>query len=495
MKEYSINQIQDLMDKGSLTAKKLVSDFLKRIKKIDQKGPQLNSIIELNPDALKIAEKIDKERQQGKIRGPLHGIPVIIKDNISTADKMMTTAGSLALEGHQPKNDAFVVQKLQEADAIILAKANLSEWANMRSARSCSGWSSRGRQTKNPYILDRNPCGSSSGSAVAVAANLCTISIGTETDGSIICPAHVNSVVGIKPTLGLVSRTGIIPISHNQDTAGPIARTVADAALLLGAIAGPDSEDEITIKEERMPVDYTKFLDPKGLEGARIGVPQRYFGKSEHVDSIVNDTLKVMEQSGATIINPIQIEIPEDLSKDEFTVLLYDFKNDLNNYLEKYGEEISSKTMKDLIEYNKKNKEKVMPYFQQEAFELAQEKGPLSDDEYKEALQKCHEFRDYLEEFFVNNKLDAIVAASGTPAWPIDLINGDFYIFGSSRPAAVSGFPSITVSAGYVFGLPVGISFTSQAFQEGKLIKIAYAFEQASKIRKPPGFKPTLKLP
>ncbi|MHA1836354.1 MAG: amidase [Candidatus Heimdallarchaeota archaeon] len=497
MKEYTIDEIQELMKEGKLTAKKLTEDYFERINEIDKKGPKLNSIIEINPDALDIAEKLDEERKNGKVRGPLHGIPIVIKDNIGTADKMQTTAGSLALEGHVPFEDSFIAKKLREAGAIILAKANLSEWANFRSTRSSSGWSSRGGQTRNPYVLDRSPCGSSSGSGVAVAANLCSVAIGTETNGSVICPAHVNSVVGIKPTVGLVSRTGIIPISHNQDTAGPMARTVKDAAILLGVIAGVDSDDPPIIENgEPLPGEYTQFLDVNGLKDARIGVARNFFGKNNLVDKVLNDAIDKMKEAGATIIDPTNFEIAKELSDAQFVVLLFDFKHDMNIYLAKYSNNPKIKTLKDLINFNKRNKEKVMPYFSQEIMVMAEEKGPITDKEYIEALENCRKFtrEEGIDKVMKEHKLDAIVAPSGGAAWPVDLINGDHFTFGSSSPAAVSGYASITVPAGYVFALPVGLTFIGGPYQEPTLLKITYAFEQKIKIRQKPKFLPTWKM-
>ncbi|MFW9972305.1 MAG: amidase [Candidatus Odinarchaeota archaeon] len=497
MNEYSIIEIQHLMDKGELSAKKLTEMYLTRIHEIDKQGPKVNAIIEINSEAKKIAEKLDEERKHNEVRGPLHGVPVIIKDNINTADKMQTTAGSLAFKGHNALEDAFIIKKLRDAGAVILAKANLSEWANFRSVRSTSGWSSRGGQTFNPYSLDRNPCGSSSGSAVAVAANLCSAAIGTETDGSIIWPSHSNSIVGIKPTIGLVSRTGIIPISHNQDTAGPMARTVQDAAYLLNVLIGNDSNDSTTSKyKEQFPLDYTKFLDINGLKGARIGIARNFFGNSDLIDRIIEKAIKKMEEFGAEIIDPVEIKNINELREFEFQVLLYDFKHDLNAYLAEFGPINSLKNLTDIIEFNNKHQDSIMPYFDQELFIMAQEKGPLTSNEYIDALKNCHRLaRDEgIEPLLKDYQLDAIAAPSGGTAWLIDYINGDHSTGGSSSPAAVAGYPNITVPAGYVYDLPVGISFFNGPFEEPKLLKIAYAFEQASKIRKPPKFLPTVEL-
>ncbi|HUT82885.1 MAG TPA: amidase [Candidatus Bathyarchaeia archaeon] len=498
MKEYSIKQLQEMMDTGEITAKILVEQFLKRIKDIDKQGPKINAIIELNPDALQIAENLDKERKEQGARGLLHGIPIVIKDNIDTADKMMTTAGSLALDDHLAKYDAFIVQKLRDAGAIILGKANLSEWANFRSRRSSSGWSSRGRQTKNPYVLDRSPCGSSSGSAVAVAANLCVVAIGTETDGSVICPSQINGIVGIKPTFGLVSRSGIIPIAHSQDIAGPMARTVQDATILLSVISGVDENDKSTINtKEKIAKDYTEYLVKDGLNGARIGVARNFFGFNKQVDELMEQAITTMKELGAIIIDPTNLETIQELRDPEYEVLLYEFKNDLNEYLASHEVVNENRSMKDIIEYNEKNREKIMPYFGQEHFIAAEEKGPLTDEKYLEALEKCKRISQVegIDKVITEHELDAIIAPSGGPAWTIDLLNGDRFSGGSSSAAAVSGYPSITVPLGYIHGLPVGISFFSGAFQEPVLLKLAYAFEQKTKARKSPEFIPTLQLP
>ena len=491
MKEYSISEIQTLMEKGKLSAMKLTKTYLTLIREIDKQGPKLNAIIEINPEVAKIAKKLDEERKNNKIRGPLHGIPVIIKDNINTGDKMQTTAGSLAFDGYIASEDAHIVKRLRDAGAVILAKANLSEWANFRSTRSTSGWSSRGGQTLNPYALNRNSCGSSSGSAVAVAANLCSVAIGTETDGSIICPSQTNSIVGIKPTIGLVSRMGIIPISHNQDTAGPMARSVQDAAFLLNVIVGTDPVDSsTTIHNKKIPLDYTEFLDYNGLKEARIGVARNYFGNSDLVDNIIERAIEKMSKNGAEIIDPVEIKTLNDLREFEFQVLLYDFKHNLNEYLVKFGPINSLKSLNDIIEFNKRNQEKVMPYFGQELFTMANEKDSITSKEYKEALKQCHRLaRDEgIDIVLKEHQLDAIVAPSGGAAWLIDYINGDHSTGGSSSVAAVAGYPNITVPAGYIYGLPIGISFFSGAFEEPTLLKIAYSFEQATKIRKSPKF-------
>lgn len=497
MKEYSISELQELMNKGEVTTKQLVEQFLTRINEIDKNGPKLNAIIEINPEALQIAELLDKERGVRKDLGPLHGIPILLKDNINTADKMMTTAGSLALEGHIASDDAFIVKKLRAAGAVILGKTNLSEWANFRSSHSTSGWSSRSGQTKNPYCLDRNPCGSSSGSAVAVAANLCTVAIGTETDGSVICPSHHSSIVGIKPTIGLVSRSGIIPISHNQDTAGPMARTVRDAAILLTALVGEDSQDSKTVNlNVDLPSDYTEFLDPNGLEGARIGIARNYFRRNQLVDEIMEEAIETMKKQGAVIVDPTNVTSNDKLEEPEFTVLLFDFKHELNNYLKNLPPTSFPKNLKELIKYNSENKDTVMPYFGQELLTMAEEKGDLDNEEYKSALETCQRLsRDEgIDALVKEHQLDAIIAPSGGPSWVTDYINGDHYTGGSSSAAAVAGYPSITVPAGYIRGLPIGVSFFGGAFQEPTLLKLAHGFEQATKVRQSPTFPKTIKF-
>jgi len=495
MDEMSIPKLQNKMISGMYTARSIIQLYLERIEMLDRQGPALNSIIELNPEALAIADALDAERKVKGPRGPLHGIPILIKDNIDTADQMTTTAGSLALVGSTPLQDAFLVQKLRAAGAIILGKTNLSEWANFRSTRSTSGWSSRGGQTRNPYALDRNPCGSSSGSAVAVAANLCAAAIGTETDGSIICPSHVNGIVGIKPTIGLVSRSGIIPIAQSQDTAGPMARTVTDAAILLGALTGIDSRDPATEKiQGKAYMDYTKFLDSNGLQGARIGVARNYFGFNEKVDQIMEASIAVMKNLGAEIIDPTNIATAEQLHYSKSDVLFYEFKANLNAYLTGLGPNAPVRSLGDIIKFNEDNREKIMPYFGQERMLMAQEKGPLTDSTYIEALQSSKKLaRDEgIDAVMREHQLDAIVAPSGKPAWMTDWINGDPGSSGSSSPAAVAGYPNITVPAGYIFGLPIGINFFGGAYEEPKLIKLAFAFEQATKVRQPPKFLPSV---
>ena len=491
MEEWTIRQLQEMMRSGAMTAKAIVQFYLDRIQQIDQNGPRLNSVLAINPEALAIAEALDAERQANGPRGPLHGIPILLKDNIETTDPLPTTAGSLALAQNFATQDSFVAVQLRAAGAIILGKANLSEWANFRSARSSSGWSSAGGQVRNPYALDRNPCGSSSGSGVAVAANLCAAAIGTETDGSIICPSHANGIVGLKPTVGLIGRSGIVPISHSQDTAGPMARTVYDAALLLGALTGDDPRDPATqASAGHFHKDYTQFLDKNGLHDAKIGVARNFFGHNPYVDALVDQAIEVMRQQGAIIIDPANIQSKGQFHDSEFLVLLYEFKHDLDAYLATTPETVTSRTLADLIAFNEANNERVMPYFGQELFEAAQAKGPLKDEAYLEALADNHRLaRDEGIDATLNAyQLDAIVAPTGGPAWPTDWVNGDHYGGASSSPAAVAGYPNITVPAGYVFGLPVGISFIGGAWQEPTLLRLAYAFEQATLLRQPPAY-------
>ena len=496
MQAYSLTELQSLLASGELTSFELVAAYLDQIELLDRAGPTLNAIIEINPQAQEIAAALDRERAKGCTRGPLHGIPIVIKDNIETADGMTTTAGSLALEGQIAAQDAFLVERLRAAGALILAKANLSEWANFRSTRSVSGWSSRGGQTRNPYALDRSPCGSSSGSAVAVAANLCAAAVGTETDGSIICPAQANGVVGIKPTLGLVSRSGVIPIAHSQDTAGPIARSVADAAVLLGALTGADSRDPVTQESVgRAFTDYTPFLKPEGLRGARIGVIRDWFGDHPLVDHLMEDHLVLFKEQGAELVDLAKIEAFTKLGETELEVLYYEFKADLNAYLAGLPPEARVHNLEELVVFNEQNSERVMPYFGQERMLKALEKGPLSDDAYLQALQTNHRLtRDEgLDALLREHDLQALVAPSGGPAWLVDYVYGD-----SSKgpdttsPPAVSGYPHITVLAGQVCGLPVGLSFIGTAYSEPVLLRLAYAFEQAAQARQAPRYLPTV---
>ena len=495
--ETTISSLQDAMKSGRLTSHSITEKYLARIEELDHRGPTLHSVIEVNPDALSIASELDRERKARGPRGPLHGIPVLVKDNIGTADRMTTTAGSYALEGSIPPRDSFVAAQLRKAGAIILGKANLSEWANFRSSHSTSGWSGRGGQARNPYALDRNPCGSSSGSGVAVSANLCPVALGTETDGSIVCPSSTNGIVGIKPTVGLVSRNGVVPISHTQDTAGPMARTVADAAAVLGAMTGVDPRDRATLAGRgKSLTDYTKFLDARGLKGARIGVVRQLFGYNEFVDRLADAAIAAMKDQGAVIVDPADIETFKHLGDGEFTVLLYEFKADLNAYLVSLGPKAPVHTMKEIIEFNQKHVREEMPYFGQDIFIKSEAKGPLSSPEYQKELEKCRTLSRAkgIDATIEKYKLDALMAPTGAPAWPTDLVNGDHDTGGSSSPAAIAGYPHVTVPAGYVFGLPVGISFFGRAWSEPTLIKLAYSYEQATKVRKPPKFLPTADL-
>lgn len=495
--ETTIDELQKAMQSGKFTARAITQKYLDRIAAIDKSGPAINTVIELNPDALKIADDLDNERKAKGPRGPLHGIPILIKDNIDTADRMATTAGSLALVGSKPPKDAFIVQKLRQAGAILLGKTNLSEWANIRSSRSSSGWSGRGGLTHNPYALDRNPCGSSSGSGAAVSANLCVVAIGTETDGSIVCPSSANGIVGIKPTVGLASRTGIVPISHSQDTPGPMARTVKDAAILIGALTGLDPEDKSTTASSgKYPNGYTRFLDPNGLKGARLGIVRKYFGFSENVDDLMNSVIGEMSRAGASIVDPVDIASFGKFDDTELLVLEYELKADLNAYLARLGPSAPVRTLKDAIDFNDHHHEQEMKYFGQDIFLKAQEKGPLSEHEYIDALAKNRQLSraEGIDDVMNRLQLDALVAPTGAPAWTTDLINGDHSVGGSSNFAAVAGYPNINVPAGMLFGLPVGISFFGRAWSEPKLISIAYAFEQLTKARTTPRFLPSLDL-
>lgn len=495
LEEKTVAQLQQEMESGDISSHEIVRLYLERIENLDKNS--LNSVIEVNPDALSIAEQLDQERSEGSIRGPLHGIPILIKDNIDTGDKMMTTAGSLAMIGPPASNDAFVVTKLREAGAVLLGKTNLSEWANFRSSRSSSGWSGRGRQTNNPYVLDRNPCGSSSGSGAAVSANLCAIAIGTETDGSIVCPSNANGVVGIKPTVGLWSRSGIIPISHTQDTAGPMGRTVADAASLLGPLTGKDSSDSRTLEsDEHAYKDYRQFLDPEGLKGKRIGIWRDAMGFHESVDKVMEKAFEKLISAGAEIIDSVKIDKQGEAGAAEYQVMLYEFKNGLNQYLSaRSGAQV--KSLEELIQFNKDHQETSMPYFQQERLEQAQDKGDLESKEYLDALETSLRAsrQEGIDQTLAEYQLDAIVAPTGGPAWPTDKVNGDHFRGGSSGPAARAGYPNISVPAGYVHGLPIGISFFSTAWKEPELIAMAYAYEQARGPREVPKFLSTLDLP
>ncbi len=495
LEETTIADLQDAMKSGKYTARQITEMYLARIGDIDKREPAINSVIEINPDAQVIADALDRERKEKGPRGPLHGIPILIKDNIDTADRMMTTAGSLALSGSTPSKDAFIAGRLRQAGAVLLGKTNLSEWANFRSTHSTSGWSGRGGLTKNPYALDRNPCGSSSGSGAATAANLCAAAIGTETDGSIVCPSSANSLVGIKPTLGLVSRSGIIPIAHSQDTAGPMARCVADAAILLGALTGTDSRDKVTNQSRsKSMTDYTKYLDPAGAKGARIGIIRKSFGFSERVDKLMNESIEVMKRLGAVIVDPADIPTAGKFDDSEFEVLLYEFKADLNAYLASLGPRAPVHSLKEIIAFNEQNRAKEMPYFAQEIMTRAEAKGPLTSPAYQKALAKNLRLSrtEGIDAVMIKHKLDALIAPTGGPPWKTDLINGDHFTGGFSTASAVAGYPHITVPAGYVYGLPVGLSFAGRAYTEPVLIKLAYAYEQATKHRRAPQFLPSV---
>ena len=492
--EITIDDVQKAFQSGQYSSRSLTEKYLARIQEIDKAGPMVNAVIELNPDALQIADALDVERRAKGPRGPLPGIPVLIKDNIDTSDRMSTTAGSLALVGSQPPKDAYVAAQLRKAGAVILGKTNLSEWANIRSSHSTSGWSGRGGLTRNPYALDRNPCGSSSGTGAAVSANLCVAGVGTETDGSVVCPSSSNGLAGLKPTVGLVSRSGIVPISHSQDTAGPMARAVRDVAILLGAMAGADAEDSATAdSRDKLFPDYTKFLDPVGLKGARLGVVRKYFGFNDAVDQLMDTLLGEMKRAGAEIVDPADIPTIGKFDDSELMVFYYELKADLAAYLARRGSS-SVKNLKDVIEFNELNRGREMPYFGQDIFLKSEQKGPLSSKEYLDALALNHRLSraegiDFVMDKF---KLDALVAPTAGPAWITDLINGDHAAGNSSSAAAVAGYPNINVTAGYLWGLPVGISFLGRAWSEPTLLKIAYSFEQLTKARQKPRFLPTI---
>ena len=496
LEEATIERLQQWMQSGRYTARGLAELYLKRIEQIDRNGPTLRSVIEVNPDALATADALDAERRTRGARGPLHGIPILIKDNIDTADRMTTTAGSLALEGSIAARDAFIVERLRAAGVVLLGKTNLSEWANFRSTRSTSGWSARGGQVKNPYVLDRNPCGSSSGTGAAISANLAVVGVGTETDGSIVCPSAANGLVGIKPTVGLVSRSGIIPIAHSQDTAGPMARTVADAAALLSAMAGPDPRDPATKPSTGRISDYTKVLNRDALRGARIGVARkRYFGYSPSADRVVEAAIEEMKARGAVIVDPADVPTVDELDGCELDVLLYEFKTDLNAYLAARPT-VRVRSLREIIAFNEQHKEREMPYFGQELMLMAEEKGPLTSPAYRKARATCRTLAGEhgLDAAIKKFRLDAIVAPTGAPAWLIDHVNGDLLLGASSPLAAVAGYPNVTVPAGEISGLPVGISFMGRAWSEAKLIALAYAYERATTKRRAPGFLPTITL-
>jgi amidase len=490
LEEATIDQLQQKMKSGEYTSQSITAMYLQRIAAIDKKGPALNAIIELNPDAPAIAARMDAERKAGKWRGPLHGIPVLVKDNINTGDTMMTTAGSLALDGHKAEKDAFIVGQLREAGAVLLGKTNLSEWANFRSSRSTSGWSSRGGQTRNPYLLARNPSGSSAGSGSAVSANLCVVAVGTETNGSVVSPSSINGLVGIKPTVGLLSRSGIIPISKTQDTAGPMARTVRDAAILLGVLAGVDEQDEATLESKgKAQKDYTLFLDPNGLKGKRIGVEKSYLNGHEGVVALYQEAIATMKTQGATIVEVELLKLLTDASSVEGAVLQFEFKDGLNRYLASTGTWAGVRSLAEVIAFNKQNEKRTMPYFKQETLERSEARGGLDSQEYVEALKKLLATRTIIDNLMKQDQLDAISATTNGLACCIDLINGDYRTgFSFSSPAAMAGYPHITVPMGMFMGLPAGISFVGGAYTEPELLKIAYAYEQASKKRLAPMF-------
>lgn len=491
LRETTVAELQQKMESGELTAETVCQSYLERIEMLN---PVLRAVIEVNPDAIEIARKLDEERKKGNVRGSLHGIPIMIKDNIDTGDKMQTTAGSLAFEGNLVDEDAFIVNKLRQSGAVLLGKTNLSEWANFRSTNSSSGWSGRGGQVRNPYILDRSPCGSSSGTGAAVAANLCGIGIGTETNGSIVCPSGVNGIVGIKPTLGMWSRRGIIPIAHSQDTAGPMARTVTDAAILLGELAAFDKDDaETHLEKGEIYTDYTQFLKKDGLAGKRIGIASQLIGFNSKVDDLFKTAVQDMRNQGAEIIEEVEFEHNRKWGSPSYEVLLYEFKADLNKYIMEHPK-IEARKLQDIIEFNKVNAKREMPWFDQEIFERAAKKGDLTSEEYLKALADSKRFagKEGIDAAMEKHNLDAIIAQTNGPAWTIDWINGDHFSGGSSSPAAISGYPNITVPMGFVHGLPVGISFFGKAWSEPKLLEIAFAYEQATKHRKAPEFLETL---
>lgn len=498
LEETTIAQLQDGMKAGRLGARGIAKAYLDRIAALDRKGPALRAVLETNPDALSIADAMDAERRQGKVRGPLHGIPIIVKDNIDTHDRLQTTAGSLALEGNIAERDAFIVERLRAAGAVIIAKANLSEWANFRSTRSSSGWSGRGRQCRNPYVLDRTPSGSSSGSAVAASANLCAVAVGTETDGSIVSPANACGLVGFKPTVGLVSRAGIIPIAHSQDTAGPLCRTVADAAALLTVLAGIDPRDPATAQADgHIEKDYTTFLDPAGLKGARIGVQARN-GNNPIVDDVLEQAIVVLKAQGAEVVDPAPIETAGQLGTAERDVLQYEFKTDLNAYLATMPAHIKYRTLADLIAFNEAHQTQEMPFFGQELFVASQARGPLTEQAYLDARAKCIDLTRTkgIDATMEKYKLDAILGPSGGIASLVDLAGGGGGGGGpsSSQFPAVAGYPHITVPAGFHMGLPLGVSFYGRAWSEPVLVRVAYAFEQATKARRAPKLVRTLEL-
>jgi amidase len=491
LEEATVAELAEAMAAGRLSSREIVEAYLGRIRALDRQGPTLRAMLDLNPDALAIADSLDAERREGRVRGPLHGIPVVIKDNIATADGMTTTAGSRALEGVVAPADAFVVERLRASGAVILGKTNLSEWANFRSTRSSSGWSGRGGQVRNPYVLDRSPCGSSSGSGVAVAANLAPLAVGTETDGSIVCPAGANGVVGMKPTIGLVSRTGIVPIAHSQDIAGPMARTVADAVALLDAMTGRDVADPTTTVRAAEQ-DYARYLDAGALAGARIGVVrERMAGYHPGMDGLLDAAIADLRAAGAVVIDSLAVPHHGAYGGAEWTILLHEFRHDLNAYLGWLGEAATVRSLAEIIEFNERDADRSLPYFGQEIFLLAEATAGLDAAEYRAALETAKLAGAGIDSILREHRLDALAAPTGSPAWAIDLVTGDHFLGASSGPAAVAGYPNITVPMGQVFGLPVGISFFGAAWSEPTLIGIAYAYEQATRHRTPPRFLPT----
>jgi amidase len=498
LEELTIDELQKGLGEGRWTSDDLVAQYIDRISELDRSGPRLRHILEVNPGAAELAQALDQERKGGKVRGPLHGIPIVLKDNIDTGDRMSTSAGSLALQGSSAPRDAALASRLRDAGAILLAKTSMSEWANFRSSHSSSGWCSRGGQGKNPYALDRSPCGSSSGTGGAVAASYAAAGIGTETDGSITCPSSVSGLVGIKPTVGLVSRSGIIPISHTQDTAGPMARTVADAAALLSAIAGVDPSDPATAGAVgHFEQGFAGFLNPDGLRGARLGVPRKHFtGYHDGTDRIFAEALETMRQLGAVMVDPAELPNAGEYDDAEFTVLLYEFKADLNAYFASRGPTSPVQSLKDVIIFNERERGRVMPYFAQELMYQSEAKGPLTEPAYRAALAKCRLLSRTkgIDAVMRRHRLDALIAPTGNPAWPIDLVNGDHFTGSATTPAAVAGYPHITVPAGFDHGLPVGISFFGLAWSEPTLIRLAYSYEQATRHRRVPTFAPTIDM-
>jgi amidase len=501
LEEATVDDLQRRMASGELSAEKLTLRYLERIEALDRptssgatQGPALRSVIETNPDALASARDLDRQRTRDGARGPLHGIPVLIKDNIDTGDRMATSAGSLALEANRAQRDAAVAERLRAAGAVILGKTNLSEWANFRSSKSSSGWSGRGGQTRNPYVLDRNPCGSSAGSGAAAAASLATITVGTETDGSIVCPSTLCGLVGVKPTVGLVSRAGIVPIASSQDTAGPMTRTVRDAAHLLTALAGEDPRDPATVNGRGKAADYARALEGASLRGARLGIARQFTGNHPAVDGLFEESLQALKAAGAELVDPVELPRDSEYGDAEYQVLLYEFKQTLNAYLATTPATVTTRSLAELIAWNEANKDREMPWFGQEIFLQAQEKGPLGESAYIEARARCLRLakEQGIEATMRKHRLDAIVAPTGGPAWVTDWVNGDHYTGGCSTPAAVAGSPHVTVPAGFVHGLPVGLSFFGLDWSEARLLRLAFAFERETRARRAPEYRATI---